>query len=100
MKNRRAGMMTALLEAEDGRLLVCSQTGDQYFLMDSSGATEKIDTQKAVRIYSEHKGSDNENLIHSLVDDLEGEFSWKDRLKKRIGNKAGSYLNKRANAED
>jgi len=100
MKNRRAGMMTAILEVEDGRLLVSSQGGDQYFLMDQDGQTEKLDLLTAVRIYNRNKGSDNENVIQTLVDDLDGAFSWRERLQNRLGKKPGSFLNKRTAAED
>lgn len=100
MQNRRAGMMNAVLEVEDGRLLVCSANGDQYFLMDSAGSTEKIDTQAAVRIYMANKGSDNKNVIQKPVDDLDNEFGWKERLQKRVGNKPGSFLNERMKEAD
>ena len=100
MKNRRAGMMTALLEVEDDKLLVCSQAGDQYFLMDQSGQTEKLDLLTAVKIYNRNKDEDGENVIHSPVDDLDGDFGWRERLQKRLGKKPGSFLNKLAEAEE
>lgn len=100
MRNRRAGMMNAVLEVKDGRLLVSSANGDQYFLMDSNGSTEKIDTQEAIRIYMANKGSNNENLIQRPVDDLDNEFGWKERLQKRLGNKPGGFLNELMQATD
>jgi len=99
MNSRRTGMMTALLEVEDGRLLICSQAGDQYFLMDTDGRTEKLDLLSAVRIYNKHKGDNNENVIHSPVDDLDGDYSWRERLKNRLGKVKGSFLNNRTAEE-